>query len=85
MGGARNTHQDGEKRIPHFSQNILREGPLGRPEVRWNDKRVIREGLRDTGCEFNHDGRECNMGFMWGTLINPRVPLKTGKLLGFLR
>jgi hypothetical protein len=58
--GERNTHQDGEKCIPHFSQNILRGDPLGRPKVRWKDKRVIRVGLRDTGCEFNRDRIGCN-------------------------
>jgi hypothetical protein len=46
---------------------------------------VIRVGLRDTECEFNRERIGCNMGFMWDMLINPQVPLKTGKLLGFLR
>jgi len=42
-------------------------------------------GLRDAGWEFNRDRIGCNMGFMWDMLIDPWVPSKTGKLLGFLR
>lgn len=42
-------------------------------------------GLRDVDCEFNRDRIGHNMGFMWDMLIKPRVPLKTGKVLGFLR
>jgi hypothetical protein len=45
MGGACDTHGEGEKYIQNFGSKALREEPLGRPRHRWeeNIKIVVRE------------------------------------------
>jgi hypothetical protein len=55
MGEARNTQQNDEKYISHFSRNILREDQLRRPKVRWENDKVIKVDTRETSCEFNRD------------------------------